>query len=227
MTPALVIFDCDGVLVDTEPMSNAVLARCLTEAGLPTTAEQALATYRGLLLGQVRELAEQRLGRPLPDDFLDRYERERDVAFRAGELAPIPGAAAAVTTLSDAGIAVCVASQGRRSKTEMTLTMTGLRPLFGPDALFSSHDVPRGKPSPDVYLHAAAAMGSPPEQCVVVEDTPIGARAGIAAGMHVLGLAADPAAARELAAVGAQPLGSLDELGGRLVPIAGTEIPRG
>ena len=91
----------------------------------------------------------------------------------------------------DAGIAVCVATQGEPEKTELTLRLTGLRPLFGADALFSAELVPRGKPHPDLFLHACAAMGATPEHCVVVEDSPLGVTAAVAAGMRVIGYAAE------------------------------------
>ncbi|HET9103834.1 MAG TPA: HAD family phosphatase [Solirubrobacteraceae bacterium] len=186
----LVIFDCDGVLVDSEPLSNAVLAAALTRAGLPTSAEQAVATYKGLHIRDVIARAEAGLGAPLPDGFIPAYERARADAFRR-ELAAVAGAAEAVRAISAAGIAVCVASQGKLAKTELTLGLTGLRPLFAQGALFSAHDVARGKPHPDLFLHAAARMGASPGRSVVVEDTPIGVTAAVAAGMRAIGYAAD------------------------------------
>jgi HAD superfamily hydrolase (TIGR01509 family) len=208
--PRLVIFDCDGVLVDSEPISNAVLARVLTECGLPTSTAEAIAIYKGQIMSEVVRISEERLGGTLPRDFVGRFEAERAIAFEQ-RLTPIPGAASAVQSVAAAGVAVCVASQGKASKTEMTLGLTGLRPLFGDDAVFSAYSVPRGKPFPDLFLHAAATMGAAPADTVVVEDTPIGARAGSAAGMRVLGYAADSAAAA-LRDVGAEPFGSLSQV---------------
>jgi len=206
----LVIFDCDGVLVDSEPISNGVLARMLTAEGLPTTLAEARRDYQGLLLGEVLLSAETKLGRPLPHGWLARYERERSVAFR-DELKPVAGAAEAVRRVSAAGIAVCVASQGKLEKTRLTLGLTGLRELFGPGALFSAESVPRGKPHPDLFLHAASVMGSSPASSVVVEDTPSGVTAAVSAGMRALGYAADSdeVALRE---AGAETFHSLDEL---------------
>ncbi|MGH2902168.1 MAG: HAD family hydrolase, partial [Solirubrobacteraceae bacterium] len=125
----LVIFDCDGVLVDSEVISNEVLARALTEEGLPTTLARVRRDYQGLLLADIRANAETRLGHKLPEDWLERYERDRNEAFHR-ELKPIPGVAEAVRRISDAGVAVCVASQGKLEKTRLSLGLTGLRDLF-------------------------------------------------------------------------------------------------
>ena len=206
----LVIFDCDGVLVDSEPISNAVLAASLTTAGLPTSADEAVQEYKGMLLSDIRARAEQLLGRPLPDGLLDDFERDREQAFRTS-LQAVPGAREAVQAVQAAGFGVCVASQGKLQKTELTLTLAGLRDLFADEALFSAYQVPRGKPHPDLFWHAAAAMGAAPERCAVVEDTVIGVTAAVAAGMRVIGYAAaeDPAALR---AAGAAPVRSLAEV---------------
>jgi HAD superfamily hydrolase (TIGR01509 family) len=185
-----VIFDCDGVLVDSEPISNRVLARLLSEQGLTLTTEQSRARYQGRLLADIVADAGERLGRALPVDFAETYERERDEAFRA-ELAPVADAREAVLAVIAAGIRVCVASQGRRAKSELTLTLTGLRELFGASDVFSAEQVERGKPHPDLFLHAAVTMGAEPARCAVVEDTPSGIAAAHAAGMRALGLAAD------------------------------------
>jgi HAD superfamily hydrolase (TIGR01509 family) len=179
-----VIFDCDGVLVDSEGISNEVLASLLTAAGLPTSTEESLRDYQGLMLDAITEQAGRRLGRPLPDDFLDRFAADREVEFRA-RLEPVPGAADAVRRISDAGIAVCVGSQGGLTKTELTLGLTGLRDLFAGEALFSAYSVPRGKPHPDLFLHAAEVMGSTPSETVVVEDSASGVTAALSAGMRV------------------------------------------
>ena len=187
---ALAIFDCDGVLVDSEVISNSVLAQMLTEQGLPTTLAEARRDYQGLLLADVVADAESKLGRALPADWLERYERERSVAFRDG-LRPVAGVRQAVERVQVAGVAVCVASQGKLEKTRLSLQITGLHDLFEDDALFSAYQVPRGKPHPDLFLHAASEMGANPSGCVVVEDTPSGVRAAAAAGMRVLGYSAD------------------------------------
>jgi HAD superfamily hydrolase (TIGR01509 family) len=210
----LVIFDCDGVLVDSEPISNAVLARLLTAEGLPTTPAESRRDYQGLLLTEVVRRVQVRLGHPLPDGWLERHERARSEAFRR-ELRPVAGAAETVEELTAAGLEVCVASQGKLEKTELSLQLTGLRRLFGAGALFSGETVPRGKPHPDLFLHAAAVMGARPGECVVVEDTPSGVTAAVSAAMRVFGYTAD-SDADALARAGAEPLGALTELPGLL-----------
>ena len=186
----LVIFDCDGVLVDSETISNDVLAQMLTAEGLPTTLAQARRDYQGLLLSEVLDRAQERLGRQLAPGWIEAYERERSAVFRR-ELQPVPGAAEAVRRIAAAGVAVCVASQGKLEKTRLSLALTGLDALFSADSLFSAHTVPRGKPHPDLFLHAAQSMGALPADCVVIEDTPSGVTAAVAARMRVLGYAAD------------------------------------
>ncbi len=210
----LVIFDCDGVLVDSEAISNGVLAEMLSAEGLPTSLAEARRDYQGLLLSEVVRHAERKLGRPLPAGWLERYERERAVVFRR-ELAAVPGAAEAIGRVRASGAAVCVASQGKLSKTRLSLELTGLRDMFAEDALFSAELVPRGKPYPDLFLHAARAMGVDPARCVVVEDTPSGVTAAVAAGMRAIGYAAD-SDERALGGAGAELVWTLSELPERL-----------
>ncbi|MGN6372143.1 MAG: HAD family hydrolase [Solirubrobacteraceae bacterium] len=210
----LVIFDCDGVLVDSEDISNGVLARMLTAEGLPTTLAQARDDYRGMTMAGVLAKAQSKLGRPLPDDWLGRFSGERADLFRQ-HLNPIAGAAEAVQRISEAGIAVCVASQGRLSKTRLSLALTGLDRFFPDDTRFSAELVPHGKPSPDLFLHAAETMGAPTASCVVVEDTTLGVQAAVAAGMHVFGYTADNDE-QALLRAGAEILYSLEDLPCRL-----------
>jgi HAD superfamily hydrolase (TIGR01509 family) len=206
----LVIFDCDGVLVDSEVMSNEVLARMLTREGVPTTLAEARRACQGLLLTDVRDRAQAKLGRPFPPDWVAEYEAERDEAFRR-ELTPVQGAAEAIQRIKAAGLKVCVASQGQLTKTRLTLRLTGLRDLFPPDALFSAYDVPRPKPDPSLFQHAATTMNAKPSACVVVEDTPSGVTAAVAAGMRAVGYAAD-SDERALRDAGAEIIRSLDDL---------------
>jgi HAD superfamily hydrolase (TIGR01509 family) len=206
----LVIFDCDGVLVDSEAISNDVLARMLTREGLPTTLREARRDYQGLLLADIRSRAEAKLGRSLSPDCLAEYEHERAEAFRHG-LEPVAGAAETVRRVKAAGLRVCVASQGALEKTRMTLGLTGLRDLFPPHALFSAHDVPRPKPDPALFQYAAATMDAEPSACVVIEDTSSGVMAAVAAGMRAVGYAAD-SDERALRNAGAEIICSLDGL---------------
>jgi HAD superfamily hydrolase (TIGR01509 family) len=210
----LVIFDCDGVLVDSETISNEVLARALTAQGLPTTLAQSRRDYQGLLLAEIDSRARAKLGRPLAKDWLERYERDRTAAFRR-ELRAVPGVAEAIQRIEAAEVAVCVASQGKLEKTRLSLQLTKLDSLFGDEALFSAYSVPRGKPHPDLFLHAAQTMAAEPMRCAVVEDTPSGVTAAVAAGMRVLGYAADSDAAA-LREAGAEVFGAMKELPGLL-----------
>jgi HAD superfamily hydrolase (TIGR01509 family) len=206
----LVIFDCDGVLVDSIVLACDLLAVMLTEEGLPTTTVQSLRHYKELLLADVVDIAERELGRALPGDWLERYEARRAEAFRL-KLTAVPGAAEAVRGVSAAGVHVCVASQGKVEKTRLSLALTGLDGLFPSDALFSAYDVPRGKPHPDVFLHAAAAMAAEPSRVAVVEDTPSGVTGAVAAGMRAFGYAA-ASDERALRHAGAEIIRSLDRL---------------
>lgn len=217
----LVIFDCDGVLVDSEVISNRVLAAMLTEQGLPTTLPQARREYQGLLLADVLARAEMKLGRSLPSGWLARYEAERAVAFRR-ELRPVTGTPETVESLLAAGLAVCVASQGKLEKTRLSLVLTGLDHLFPEHVRFSAYTVANGKPAPDLFLYAAAQMGTEPARCAVVEDTPSGVRAAVAAGMWAVGYTAD-SDEHALREAGAEPLRSLAELPGLL---AAQGLPR-
>ena len=213
-SPSLVIFDCDGVLVDSERISNRVLAANLSALGIPISTEESRARYQGLLLADIAARASTELGRELPEDWAEGYERERDVAFES-ELEIVPGARAAVEGVLAAGAHACVASQGRLAKTRLTLGLTGLRELFADDALFSAESVPRGKPFPDLFLHAAASMGFEPHHTAVVEDSASGVKAARAAQMQVLGYHADSDAAA-LRDAGAELVDSMSEVPARL-----------
>lgn len=219
--PQLVLFDCDGVLVDSERISNDVLAQMLRAEGLAMTMPEARATFQGMLLADIAENARRLLGRALPPDWIERYEQERNAAFRR-ELQQVPGAADAVAAVKAAGIPVCVASQGKLEKIELTLTLTGLAWLFPVETRFSAYTVPRGKPHPDLFLHAAATMGAAPRACAVVEDTPSGVLAAVAAGMRAIGYAAD-ADADALQTAGAELICSFEELP-RLLDLPATPI---
>jgi len=198
------------VLVDSEVIANEVLAAALSAQGLPTTLDQSRREYQGLLLADILTTAQARLGRPLPEGWLARYESDRTAAFRR-DLKAVPGAEEAVRRIARAGVKVCVASQGKLEKTKLSLELTGLTALFAEEELFSAYSVPRGKPHPDLFLHAASSMGAEPSRCVVVEDTPSGVKAAVSAGMRVLGYTADsdPVALRE---AGAKVLKSMSEL---------------
>ncbi len=187
--PQLVILDNDGVLVDSEPLANRILADLLTEAGVPTTYEDALRDYMGGSLGRVHELVLARTGTVLPADLDDRYHARLFKAFRT-DLRAVSGAAELIDALAQAGVPYCVASSGTHERIRLALDRVGLLDRFSDDAIFSSADVERGKPAPDLFLHAAAAMSAEPRHCVVVEDSSAGVQAALAAGMTVYGYAA-------------------------------------
>jgi HAD superfamily hydrolase (TIGR01509 family) len=206
--PGLVIFDCDGVLVDSEPIANRVFAEHLTAAGFPMTTEEAIRALKGRSMRQCVELLERRFGRALPERFVETLQAATGVAF-ARELRPVPGIAEALDRIA---CPVCVASSGEHVKMGFTLGLTGLLPRFD-GRLFSATEVARGKPAPDLFLHAAARLGVAPEACVVIEDSALGVEGAVAARMRALGFAGasctDPAA---LAAAGATLFGSMEEL---------------
>ena len=182
-----VIFDCDGVLVDSEPTSNRILAEVLTEIGLPTTTEQSTAAFMGRSWVSNLEIIEERLGEPPPPDLGERYRARRDEALR--HVRPVDGILEALDAID---LPSCVASSGDRHKMGITLGATGLLERFE-GRIFSAVDLPhgRGKPHPDLFLHAARAMGFEPPTTAVVEDSGPGVEAGVAAGMRVFGYRVD------------------------------------
>jgi HAD superfamily hydrolase (TIGR01509 family) len=205
-----VIFDCDGVLVDTELISNTVLARLLTQAGLPTTLEECLRDYRGRSMASVMELAAQRHGAPMPGDIAERYYADTKLAFTR-ELRPVAGVVEALDRIT---LPACVASSGPHHKMAVTLRQTGLWERFE-GRIFSATEVARGKPAPDLFLHAARAMGFAPASTAVVEDSVPGVEAARAAGMRALAYARDTDA-DALAAAGGEPFDDMADLPGLL-----------
>ncbi|MET8684362.1 HAD family hydrolase [Streptomyces sp. NPDC004732] len=185
----LVIFDNDGVLVDSEPISNTILAGYLTELGHPTSYEDSLRDYMGAAMHRVHDVILERSGQRLPEDFDDVFHGRVFAAFER-ELQPVDGAVEVLEKLAGDGVAYCLASSGSHERIRVGHRKTGLDQWFGEGLVFSSQDVGRGKPAPDLFLHAAERMGVAPEKCVVVEDSPLGVQAAVAAGMDVLGFTA-------------------------------------
>ena len=179
----LIIFDCDGVLVDSEPVAARVLARELTSIGFPLTAEECIARYTGISMPSVVACIEAEFARELPADFAERVRAADVEAFKV-ELRAVPGARAVLARLAHPK---CVASSGRLSKMQLTLTLSGLMPFFELRHLFSAEMVAHGKPAPDLFLLASDRMGVAPENCIVIEDSCPGVHASKAAGMRVLG----------------------------------------
>jgi HAD superfamily hydrolase (TIGR01509 family) len=180
--PDLVIFDCDGVLVDSERLSHTVLCELLAEQGVQLTLAQAVDRFIGSTVDGMLHGVSQLLGRPVPADFLDDFKARSAAAFTAG-LQPVAGVPALLDALP---YPYCVASNGNHAKVRFTLGHTGLLPLFE-GRIFTADDVPRPKPAPDLFLHAARQLGAEPTRCVVVEDTVTGVRAARAAGMRAIG----------------------------------------
>lgn len=215
--PKLVIFDCDGVLVDTETLANRRLSQWLTEAGYPASYEHCRKHFCGRSLVSVHSEIEAS-GTSLGADFVERWYRELPGLFASGVEA-VPHVEDFITTVKDAGVASCVASSARVDKMHLTLGQTGLLRHFN-DVLFSATMVKRGKPFPDLFLHAAKQMKVEPEHCIVIEDSVAGAKAGRAAGMRVFGYHGDPHSDREgLAEAGAILFDDMRKLAA-LVPIA-------
>ncbi|WP_181768267.1 HAD family hydrolase [Streptomyces albidus (ex Kaewkla and Franco 2022)] len=185
----VVIFDNDGVLVDSEPISNRVLADYLTELGHPTTFEESIRDYMGAAVHRIHDVVLERSGRHLPHDFDDVFHRRVFAAFQR-ELKPVAGVPEILAKLDAEELPYCVASSGSHERIRVALRKTGLYQHFGEERIFSSQDVGKGKPAPDLFLHAAERMGVPTGRCAVVEDSPLGVQAAVAAGMDVYGYAA-------------------------------------
>ncbi|MDT0465981.1 HAD family hydrolase [Streptomyces gibsoniae] len=210
----LVIFDNDGVLVDSEPISNRLLAAHLTELGHPTTYEDSIRDYMGSAMHRIHDLVYERTGQRLPDDFDDVFHARVFAAFTR-ELKPVTGVVDVLEKLSADGVPYCVASSGSHERIRVGHRTTGLDRWFDDARIFSSQDVGRGKPAPDLFLYAAERMGTAPERCVVVEDSPLGVQAAVAAGMDVHGFTAMTPADRLIGAT--QLFARMDELTDLLV----------
>lgn len=179
------IFDFDGVLIESEAVGNRQIADYLTSIGHPTTAADSFANFMGLSGTAFVDAIERWIGRPLPDDFHTLRRAEDERVLRAG-IDAVTGAVAFVLSLPDA-LPKAIASSSSTAWIARHLDHIGLRVSFG-DRIFSGKEhVARGKPAPDLYLHAAAALGVPIERCVIIEDSPVGATGAVASGAHVIG----------------------------------------
>jgi HAD superfamily hydrolase (TIGR01509 family) len=184
-TPALVIFDCDGVLVDSEMLSCGIDAELLAERGVTMSTEEVLNGYAGMsYASMIAEISRER-GVDLGEDF-EREALERFGRAIETQLAPIPGIAGVLERLE---LPVCVASSSALSRVVQSLEVTGLIEHFA-ERIFSAEMVEAGKPAPDLFLFAARACGVAPPACLVVEDSPHGITAALAAGMRAVGFTA-------------------------------------
>jgi HAD superfamily hydrolase (TIGR01509 family) len=181
-----VLFDCDGVLVDSEPITNGVLRDMLEELGWTLSADECMRLFIGKAVKDEVALIEAKTGQAITEDWMNRFRERRNEGLVA-RVKPIRGAVEAANAIHTlyAGRIAC-ASGADRFKVELQMDKCGLRPYFD-GRIFSGHEMPRSKPFPDVYLAAAAALGVDPQRCAVVEDTVTGVRAGVAAGATVFG----------------------------------------
>jgi HAD superfamily hydrolase (TIGR01509 family) len=210
----LILFDCDGTLVDSELLGNVALAQQLALAGVHETGEALTQRFRGHKLADMLADLQARHGVSLPDDFVARY-REHAARLFEREVVAMPGANALLDALATRGQAMCVTSNGPIAKIRQTLRVAGLAHYFD-DRVFSAYVVGSWKPDPGLFLHAALAMGVRPQDCIVVDDSLAGIEAAGRAGMRALWLrpqggdAAAPPHATEVA--------SLDSLAALLTP---------
>jgi HAD superfamily hydrolase (TIGR01509 family) len=209
--PRLVIFDCDGVLVDTERIAVRVDVVVLARIGWPLTEAEIVERFVGRTDAYMRAEIERQLGRPIAADWEAEYHHLYREAFEA-ELAPVDGI---VEALDRIRLPTCVASSGSHEKMRYTLGKTGLYERFA-GRIFSAAEVEHGKPAPDLFLHAAAEMGVAPGDCAVVEDSAAGVAAGRAAGMAVFGYAGGVTPAARLAGPGTVVFTDMRDLPGLL-----------
>lgn len=182
-----VLFDCDGVLVDSEPITNGVLRDMLEEQGWTLTQDDCARIFIGHTVREMRELIESNTGKPLTEPWLQSFYARRNAALEVG-LSVMAGAHEAVAAAqAHTGDCIACASGADRFKVELQLRKVGLLAPFS-GRIFSGHETPRSKPAPDVYLAAMAHLNVDPQRCLVIEDTAPGATAGLAAGATVWGL---------------------------------------
>ena len=208
MRLALVIFDCDGVLIDSEPIANRVFRDRLASAGLVMTLQDVMREFVGRTKDGCMARATEMLGRPLPPGFSQEWD---DALFRAleAEVQPVVGVPELLDSLQ---VPWCVASNGNRDRMLLALQAAGLGGRVE-GRVFTAAEVAHPKPAPDLFLHAAKTMGAAPSECAVVEDTPTGVRAAIAAGMATFGYAgAAHTDAQALRSLGATTFRSMRDL---------------
>ena len=202
-SPTHLIFDCDGVLVDSEAIAIRVEEVRLAEAGFAVTAAEIAERFVGLSYASMAAQLETQFGQPLPDSLLAAVQVETMERFPS-ELEEVPGVG---KVLAESSLPRCVASSSDLDRIRLSLELTNLAPMFEDDLVFSAQMVENGKPAPDLFLFAANQMGADPKNCVVIEDSPHGVAAGVAAGMPVIGLTAGghatPALAQRLLDAGA------------------------
>lgn len=181
-----IIFDFDGVIADSEVLANLALAEAVSSLGLPTTLDDSIARYMGHRWSEIAPAIEAGTGCGLPSGFLDDLKLATFARFRE-TLQPVPGAMDFITRF--AALPRCIASSSSAERLQLCTDVIAIAHHF-PNAIFSADLVPRGKPHPDIFLYAADKIDVAPTHCLVIEDSPNGVRAGLAAGMCVVGLCA-------------------------------------
>jgi HAD superfamily hydrolase (TIGR01509 family) len=211
----LVIFDCDGVLIDSEALCDRVVAAMLTDAGWPVSPAECHRLFLGLTFPDIQSAAEARLRRPLGPHWVDEVVQSV-TRVMAEEAEPIAGAREAIEAVQAMGLPFRIASNSSREEMAVKFARTGFAPLVA-GRVHSAYDLfprgKRGKPDPDLFLEAAAAEGAEPAGCVVIEDSLAGVRAAVAAGMACLGFSPGSDGAH-LRAAGALPFASMFALPG-------------
>ncbi|NCT41223.1 MAG: HAD family phosphatase [Alphaproteobacteria bacterium] len=186
MKKDLIIFDCDGTLVNSEMLYNTITSELLTEMGFSEyTPLRCVELFGGQSWSTIKTILEDKHGAAIPRDLVDRYIQIASVRMDK-DLIAADGAEDVICTLKDSH-SICVASNGERGNVLKSLNMTGLMPYFHEDHVFTKIQVPRPKPAPDLFLFTAEQMGFEPEQCLIIEDSPTGVRAAVAAGITVIG----------------------------------------
>ena len=209
-SPKCIIFDCDGTLVDSEEITNEIIAEMAGELGVKMTGEEATATFGGKTLDAVLYNMRELSGKEIPDDWLPRLIKRVSEVWKT-ELKPVKGVRELLESLK---IPICVASNGKPIHINQSLRMTGLHDFFDGN-IFSASDIGVPKPAPDLFLYAAEKMGFKPEQCVVIEDSIPGIMAANRAKIKVYGLV-KLCSAEELENAGAIPFTNMQELSGLL-----------
>lgn len=212
----LVIFDCDGVLVDSEIISVKVDQLVLSDLGWPMTIEEIVERFVGRSHAYFLEVVEEHLGRKLPEDWEDAYQHLYRQAL-ANDLRLVDGIAEALEVIN---LPMCVASNGSQSKMEFTLKRADLWSRFE-GRIFSAADVNEGKPAPDLFLHAASTLGYEPSHCIVVEDSWAGVTAGLAANMKVIAYTGGISSQHQIPTVGVTNIDQMSQLPGAIQELIG------
>ena len=201
---AMIIFDFDGVIADSEYLANELLAEIVSELGVPTTLEDCYQLYMGKRFEEIIGAIEASIGRPVPENFPGEYQKRTLDRFR-DELVVVDGVREYIKVFQQ--LPQCIASSSSPDRLALCLEVLGLQENFGGN-VFSASNVARGKPHPDIFLHAANQMKIAPSKCIVIEDSTTGVKAGVAAGMTVIGLTAashiQPEHSQKLLSAGAQ-----------------------